>query len=155
MSSHTHYVKPSGSADNLFQRAVTWLTRHGVSVYGSRILRVQGRASGLWREVPVNPLVLDGRRYLVAPRGQTQWVRNLRAAGQGELRLGRSTETFTAVELPDGDKVQVLRHYLRRWGFEVGRFFDGVTAKAPDSELQRIAGRHPVFEITVTSSTHS
>ena len=91
---------------------------------GSRELRVRGRQSGEWRSTPVNPLALSGQRYLVAPRGTTQWVRNLRAAGAGELRSGRRIEPFRAVELADADKAPVLREYLRRWKWEVGQFFD-------------------------------
>jgi hypothetical protein len=59
-------------------------------------------------------------------------------------------ESFVAVEVPDQEKVDLLRHYLKRWAFEVGKFFDGVNAKASDKELRRIAPRHPVFEIIVT-----
>jgi hypothetical protein len=75
------------------------------------------------------------------------WVRNLRVAGQGELRVGRRTEAFRATELFDDDKVEVLRAYLKRWKAEVGVFFDGVSADAPDSEL-RIASNHPVFRLS-------
>ncbi|HVA53712.1 MAG TPA: nitroreductase/quinone reductase family protein, partial [Acidimicrobiales bacterium] len=78
------------------------MTRRGISVWGSRVLRVKGRTSGRWRSTPVNLLTLDGNRYLVAPRGETQWVRNLRATEAGELVLGRRVEVFRAVELPDG-----------------------------------------------------
>ena len=119
-----------------------------MSVWGSRVLRVKGRKSGLWRSTPVNVLTLDDARYLVAPRGETEWVRNFRAAGEGELVLGRRVERFTAEELGDDDKVAVLRAYLRRWKFEVGRFFGGVSADSSDAELRRIAPEHPVFRIT-------
>jgi hypothetical protein len=96
----------------------------------------------------VNLLTLEGERYLVAPRGETQWVRNLRAAGDGELRVGRRTEVFRATELADADKVGVLRAYLRRWKAEVGVFFDGVGPDASDADLRRIAPNHPVFRLT-------
>jgi len=139
-----HYEKPK-SADKIFNAAVGGLTRLGVSVWGSRVLRVQGRKSGLWRSNPVNLLTVDGQRYLVAPRGETEWVRNLRAAGGGELVVGRRVERFTADELGDDTKVEVLRAYLRRWKFEVGRFFGGVSADSPDDDLRRIAPEHPVF----------
>ena len=144
-----HYVPPKSRMELRMNGAVAWLTRHGVSLFGSRILRVRGRYSGLWREVPVNPLTLKDGRYLVAPRGHTQWVRNLRVAGEGQLRLGRRVQGFTAVEIADDEKVTVLREYLRRWKFEVGMFFDGVDAKASDEELLKIAPKHPVFRITV------
>jgi deazaflavin-dependent oxidoreductase (nitroreductase family) len=141
------YQRPGWFTVNVFNRAVAWLTRRGVSVWGSRILAVRGRTSGEWRTTPVNLLVVDGTRYLVAPRGHTQWVRNLRVAGEGELRLGRSVERFRAVELDDEAKPLLLRAYLRRWKMEVGVFFDGVSAGSPEDELQRIAPDHPVFRI--------
>jgi deazaflavin-dependent oxidoreductase (nitroreductase family) len=141
------YVKPK-SATNLFNDTVGRLTRLGVSVYGSRVLYVKGRASGEWRSTPVNPLRLaDGTRYLVAPRGNTQWVRNMRAAGGGELRIGRKVEPFTATEIADDAKPAILRAYLRKWKFEVGVFFDGVDAKAPEEKLREIAPGYPIFRI--------
>jgi hypothetical protein len=93
-------------------------------------------------------MVVDGERYLVAPRGTTQWVRNLRVAGEGELRLGRRVEPFRAEEVGDADKPDLLRAYLRRWKAEVGVFFEGVGATASDQELLQIAPNHPVFRIT-------
>jgi deazaflavin-dependent oxidoreductase (nitroreductase family) len=140
----------AGKGEAQFNRIVGWLTAHGISLYGSRILAVRGRKSGEWRTNPANPLTVDDHRYLVAPRGHTQWVRNLRVHGAGELRLGRKAEAFTAVEMADTDKVPVLREYLRKWGWEVGRFFEGVTATADDDTLRRIAPDFPVFEITIT-----
>ncbi len=142
-----HYKAPGWFTRNVFNRLVAFLTRRGLSVMGSRVLRVRGRTSGEWRSVPVNLLVLDGTRYLVAPRGHTQWVKNLRVAGEGELRVGRRVEPFAATEIPDEDKVDVLRAYLRRWKVEVGVFFDGVDADSPASEVRRIAPDHPVFRL--------
>lgn len=139
------YLEPGWFTRNVFNGAVAGLTRIGISVYGSRVLVVRGRTSGLPREVPVNLLTYDGNRYLVAPRGTTQWVRNLRAAGVGELRLGRRTESFSATEVAEDEKVPILRHYLKRWAWEVGAFFDGVGAKASDDELRRIGPDHPIF----------
>jgi len=146
------YKRPGWFTKHVFNRVVAASTRAGVSVWGSRMLRVRGRRTGEWRTTPVNLLTLEGRRYLVAPRGETQWVRNLRVAGQGELRVGRSVEAFRAVELADVDKLDVLRAYLKRWRAEVGVFFDGVGAKSPERELQRIAPAHPVFLIETTQS---
>jgi deazaflavin-dependent oxidoreductase (nitroreductase family) len=148
----TRYVRPATPAGRLFDRmgnsSVAALTRMGVSLYGSRVLYVRGRTSGQWRSTPVNPLSYGGHRYLVAPRGHTQWVRNLRAAGSGELRRGRKVERFTATEVPDQLKPEILRAYLRKWKFEVGVFFDGVGPQAPDARLAEIAPGYPVFEIT-------
>jgi F420H(2)-dependent quinone reductase len=144
----SRYIKPKTATD-FFNVAVARLTRMGISVYGSRVLWVRGRSSGEWRTTPVNPLTLrDGSRYLVAPRGTTQWVRNLRATGYaGELHVGRRVEPFVATEIADDDKPAILRAYLKRWKFEVGVFFDGVDAKAPDEKLREIAPGYPVFRI--------
>jgi deazaflavin-dependent oxidoreductase (nitroreductase family) len=145
------YIKPQ-SATNVFNIVVARLTRMGVSVYGSRVLYVKGRKSGEWRSTPVNPLPLDGTRYLVAPRGNTQWVRNLRAVGTGELRVGRRVEPFRATEIADDDKPEILRAYLKRWKWEVGVFFDGVDAKAPEEKLREIAPGYPIFHIEPATS---
>jgi deazaflavin-dependent oxidoreductase (nitroreductase family) len=141
------YRKPGWFTKHVFNAVVAGSTRVGLSVWGSRLLRVRGRKSGEWRTTPVNVLSLDGTRYLVAPRGETQWVRNLRAAGGGQLVLGRRVEPFRATEISDEDKLDVLRAYLRRWKAEVGVFFDGVSADSPEEELRRIAPDHPVFRI--------
>ena len=101
-----------------------------------------------WRQTPVNPLAFEGDRYLVAPRGNTQWVRNLRVSGKGRLVGGRRVEEFSATELPDAQKPALLRAYLEKWKWEVGAFFDGVGADASDAELLRIAPDHPVFRIS-------
>ncbi len=141
------YKRPGWFTKHVFNRLVAWLTRAGLSVWGSRILRVKGRTSGEWRETPVNVLTHEGQRFLVAPRGHTQWVRNLRVAGAGELRLGRRTEPFRATEVADEDKPAVLRAYLKRWKAEVGVFFGGVGAESSEEELRRIGPEHPVFHI--------
>lgn len=145
------YIAPKKATDT-FNRIVARLTKMGLSVWGSRELRVRGRTSGAWRTTPVNLLTHEGRTYLVAPRGTTQWVRNLRAAdGHGELRLGRNTDPFVATELADADKVDVLRAYLKRWKFEVGAFFDGIDASSTDEELLAIAPGYPVFAVAITA----
>jgi hypothetical protein len=89
-----HYRAPGWFSRNVFNRAVAFLTRHGVSVAGSPVLAVKGRTSGAWRTTPVNLLEHSGRRYLVSPRGEGQRVRNLRVVGTGELRVGQRTEVF-------------------------------------------------------------
>ena len=141
------YIKPDWFTRNVFNRVVQAMTRLGFSVWGSRILRVRGRKSGEWRSHPINLLTYEGAQYLVAPRGHTQWVRNIRASGEGELVLGRGVTRIRVVEIPDERKVPILRDYLRRWKFEVGMFFGGVSAESSDDDLMRIAPDHPVFRI--------
>jgi deazaflavin-dependent oxidoreductase (nitroreductase family) len=147
------YIVPSWFTRNVFNRAVAGLTRLGLSVWGSRVLEVRGRSSGEWRTTPVNLLSHEGQRYLVAPRGNTQWARNLRASGEGRLRLGRRAEPFTAVEIVDeGEKAPILRAYLRRWKAEVGVFFEGVGPDSSEEQLRAIAPKHPVFRLLDGSS---
>jgi deazaflavin-dependent oxidoreductase (nitroreductase family) len=141
------YVVPNLFTRNVFNRLVAGLTRLGISVWGSRVLEVRGRKSSQPRRLPVNVLTLEGTRYLVAPRGHTQWVRNLRVAGEGQLLLGRERERFVASEIPDTDKEPILRAYLRRWKWEVGQFFGGVDAASSSEELRGIAADHPIFRI--------
>ena len=142
-----HYQRPGWFTTNVFNRFVAALTRVGISVVGSRVLEVRGRTSGEPRRTPVNLLSFEGQRYLVAPRGNTQWVRNLRAGCEGRLLVGPRSEHFTATELSDDEKTPVLRAYLKRWKFEVGVFFDGVGPDSEEQELRRIAPRHPVFRL--------
>ena len=148
MTAERRYIEPGWFTRNVFNGVVGGLTRLGLSVWGSRELRVRGRSTGQWRSVPVNLLQHEGGRYLVAPRGETEWVRNLRSAKAGELRVGRKVEPFAATEVTDpGEKVAVLRGYLRRWKAEVGVFFGGVSAKSSDEELIAILDNHPVFRL--------
>jgi deazaflavin-dependent oxidoreductase (nitroreductase family) len=147
----THYRAPGWFTRNVFNRAVAGLTRLGISVMGSRVLETTGRTSGLPRRTPVNLLRLDGREYLVSPRGHGQWVRNVRAAGgRLTLLLGRRRQAYVARELAldDPATVTVLRAYLRKWKAEVGVFFEGVGPDSSDAELAAIAGKHPIFELT-------
>jgi len=142
-----HYKEPGWFTKNVFNRLVQGLTKLGVSVWGSRVLAVRGRKSGEWRTTPVNLLTVDGKEYLVAPRGQTDWVRNIRVARGGELRLGKKVQPFSAVELDDDAKVPLLRAYLKRWKAEVGIFFNGVGPDSTDEQVRAIAPDHPVFEV--------
>ncbi|WP_433395420.1 nitroreductase/quinone reductase family protein [Streptomyces sp. CA-146814] len=146
--SQTYYLRASASAQRL-NKAVGWLARHGISLMGSAELSVRGRTSGRTQRIPVNPHTHEGVQYLVSARGHSQWVRNMRAAGGGELRVGRRTRTFTAVEIADDERrAGILRSYLERWGWEVNQYFRGVTAKSTDAELLAACPDHPVFRIT-------
>ena len=144
---HFERKRPGWFTTHVFNRLIAALTGRGVSVLGSRVLEVEGRSSGQPRRTPVNLLELDGERYLVAPRGETQWARNLRASGEGRLLVGKRSESFTATELGDDEKAPVLRAYLKRWKFEVGVFFDGVGPDSSEDELRGSAPKHPVFRL--------
>jgi hypothetical protein len=146
--SANHYRKPGWFTKHVFNNIVKALTRLGVSVWGSRIIEVRGRKSGEPHRTAVNLLTLDSTEYLVAPRGITQWVRNLRAAdGHLAVILGRRREERVATEITGNDVVPVLRAYLKRWKAEVGVFFDGTSADSSDDELLAIAPKHPVFRL--------
>ena len=142
------YKRPGWFTRNVFNRLVSGLHRLGIGVQGSETLAVRGRKSGEMRTNPVNPFELEGRTYLLSPRGTTQWVRNLRAAGgEGELHSGRKVRRFHADEVPDADKLPLLRLYMDKWAWEVKGFL-GIDADAPDEELRRIAPDHPAFVLT-------
>ncbi|MFC8089776.1 nitroreductase/quinone reductase family protein [Streptomyces sp. NPDC057301] len=146
--SSPYYVK--GSPLNVrFNSVVGWLARHGFSIAGTAEMSVRGRKSGTMQRIPVNPHTCEGTQYLVSARGHSQWVRNMRAAGGGELRVGRKLRQFSAVEIPDEMKLPILRTYLEKWGWEVNQYFDGVTAKSSDEEIIAAAPDHPVFRIAV------
>ena len=146
MSGTSRYVKP-GKATDVFNEIVEALAKLGLSMRGSRVLSVRGRKSGEYRSTPVYLLEFEGERYLVAPRGETQWVRNLRVAGEGRLRVGRRVEEFVPVELRDDEKPALLRAYLKRWRFETGAFFDGVDHRAPEETLRGMAPGYPIFRV--------
>jgi deazaflavin-dependent oxidoreductase (nitroreductase family) len=150
--STTRYLRPGWVTTHLMNRAIRRLVRLGVGPWGARELRVVGRSSGQVRTTVVNVLSLDGADHLVAPRGHTQWVRNVRAAGGAEVRLGRHVTPVRAVELADGEKLPVLRAYLARWAFEVGQFFEGITADSSDAELAAIAPDFPVFRLEAVAA---
>jgi deazaflavin-dependent oxidoreductase (nitroreductase family) len=124
------YLKPGWLVSRVVNPMLMWL---GIVP----TLAVRGRTSGEWRTVPVNVVELAGQRYLVAPRGDTQWVRNLRDAGRGELRRRGRTEPFRSTELADAEKPRIIEAYLARWGYQVRPYFETL----PD------AADHPVFRI--------
>ncbi|HUE58502.1 MAG TPA: nitroreductase family deazaflavin-dependent oxidoreductase [Acidimicrobiales bacterium] len=147
----THYRRPGWFTQRVFNPIVAGLTKTGLSVKGSRVLEVRGRKTGQPRKVPVNLLEHFDELYLVAPRGETDWVRNVRAAdGRLSLILGRRRQEMIATELDDSEKVPILREYLRRWKSEVGMFFDGVGPDSSDTEIAAIANKHPVFRLAHT-----
>ncbi|MEU5168026.1 nitroreductase family deazaflavin-dependent oxidoreductase [Streptomyces mutomycini] len=146
-----YYLRANAFAQRM-NSVIGWLARHGVSLLGSAEMSVRGRKSGRMQRIPVNPHHHDGAQYLVSARGHSQWVRNMRAAGGGDLKVGRKVRTFTAVEIADDEqKARIVRAYLKRWGWEVNQYFQGVTARSTDAELLAACPDHPVFRITVES----
>jgi F420H(2)-dependent quinone reductase len=143
-----HYKRPDWVTRNVVNKLMMGLTRLGVSVRGSQVLEHRGRTTGELHHTPVNPLTIDGTEYLVAPRGETQWVRNLRHSG-GHIVLirGRRRRICTAAEVHVSERTPILRTYLRKWKFETGMFFDGLTPDSTDEEWAAAAEHHPVFEI--------
>jgi deazaflavin-dependent oxidoreductase (nitroreductase family) len=141
------YHKPDWFTRNVFNPAVAGLHKLGLSVQGSQTLAVRGRKSGEMRTNPVNPFELDGHTYLLAPRGTTQWVRNMRVAQAGELRRGRKVRRFTAKEVPDSEKLPLMRLYMDKWSWEVKGFL-GIDADASDEEIRRILPDHPAFVLS-------
>ena len=143
-----HYRKPGFFTQNVFNKTVALLNRMGFSLLGSRVLEVKGRKSGLPRQTPVNLLSLDGRQYLVSPRGESEWVRNVRAdGGRLDLLLGSKRTSYLGRELAGDEKVAVLRAYLKRWKAEVGVFFDGVGPDSTDEQISAAAPKHPAFQL--------
>lgn len=117
----------------------------GLNLQGAMVLTVHGRKSGEPRSVVVNPLELSGKMYLVSPRGQTQWVKNLHADNSLALHRGSNRSGYRAHEVTDADeKLDVLRAYLDRWSWQVKNLM-GVSKESSDDELRAIIGKHPVF----------
>jgi deazaflavin-dependent oxidoreductase (nitroreductase family) len=145
-ASAAHYRRPDWFTRRVMNRMLNLAMRLGISVWGSRTLEHVGRTSGVVYRTPVNPLMFEARQYLVSPRGETQWVRNVKAAdGRLILILGRRRLERTAVEIPVAERTPILRAYLQRWKFEVGMFFDGIGPDSTDEEFAAIAAKHPVF----------
>ena len=133
---------PGVPARALNRLVALWVGRLGLPAPRLRMLRVHGRRTGALQTTPVLVLNLRGFRYLVAPRGDTDWARNLRAAGWGELMKGRRVERVRATEVTGEERVAALAAYVRRFGWLTGRFFDASRAEGRDG-IRRIAGAPP------------
>ncbi len=140
------YEAPNAGA-RMFNAAIRRLADLGVSVQGSTAMRVRGRSSGQLRAVVVNLLTVDGRSYLVSPRGNTQWARNLRAAGEVELGPGRRSQRHRVVELGDEAKPELLKRYLDRWYWQVKGHIGGLTPTSDAEAMRAAAPMIPVFEV--------
>lgn len=151
MPAITHYNRP-GKGVHFFNGIVAWLADRGITLAGARTLEVRGRVSGNLQRIPVNPLRIGGRTYLIGARGQTQWARNVRAAGTCTLRGGRTATTYSVSEVEVADKPALLRPYLKRWGWEVASLMPvKISADSSEEELLAAGRVIPVFELRATS----
>jgi deazaflavin-dependent oxidoreductase (nitroreductase family) len=127
--------------------SIRWLAEFGISIAGTRALRVRGRKTGKARGAVVNVLTVDDVDYLVSPRGTTQWVRNVRAAGAVEMGPRWHRRRLRATEVADSAKPELLRRYLDRWYWEVKGHIAGLTPDCGDEQFQAAAPSIPVFAL--------
>ena len=147
---------PSFQKPNLleqtFNRLFGVLVGRGFGLSHNYLLQVQGRKTGRIYETPVNLLLVDGKRYLVAPRGNTQWVRNARSSGEIWLKKGRRRNRFQVKELPDEDKPRLLKLYLDQFHTTVRRYFP-VPAGSDPERFVPLSAQYPVFELEPLSAS--
>ncbi|OCB36005.1 hypothetical protein A5676_22945 [Mycobacterium malmoense] len=143
----TRYQEP-GRAARAANALIRWLAELGVSIAGTHALRVRGRTSGKMRAVVVNLLTVDGTDYLVSPRGNTQWARNVRAAGVVETGPRWRRRHARASEVADADKPELLRRYLDRWYWQVKDYISGLTPQSTEDQFRAVAPTIPVFALT-------
>jgi len=132
--------------ERLFNRAFGALVGLGLGLPHNYLVQVRGRKSGKLYSTPVDLLELNGKRYLVAPRGQTQWVRNAEAAGEVTLQKGRKRQRYRVRAIPDSGKPELLKAYLDRFKTTVQRYFP-VPAGSPAQSFVEVVGNYPVFEL--------
>jgi deazaflavin-dependent oxidoreductase (nitroreductase family) len=140
-----YFLKPS-AFERIANRAVGMLLRLGISLGNSYVLEVRGRRSGNLYSTPVSLLEYRNRRYLVAPRGETSWVRNARGTGEVSLVRRGVRERYSVREVPVEERPILLKEYLERFAFAVQRYFP-IPKGAPASSLAEIAARYPIFEL--------
>ncbi len=146
-----HEIKPT-SAERFFNRLMGFLVGYGLGPRYMRLLQVRGRKSGRIFTTPVNLVVLDGRRFLVAARGDTAWSLNARASGEVTLKRGANLDRCRVVEIPDVEKPPVLKVFLDTYASQVQRFFP-VKAGSPVEAFREMAPRAPVFELQSMSTS--
>jgi deazaflavin-dependent oxidoreductase (nitroreductase family) len=126
---------------------IGWLAEMGISLAGTKALRVRGRKTGKPRGVVVNVLRVDGVDYVVSPRGNTQWVRNVRAAGVVDIGPRWRRRRLRTTEVADPAKADLLKRYLDRWYWEVKGHIAGLTPDSGDDEIHAAAPSIPVFAL--------
>jgi len=139
--------KPPTAIEAIFNRVFAWFVGVGLAPAAFYVLEVRGRKSGRIYSTPVDMLLRGDRRYLVAPRGHTQWVRNAKASGTVTLRRGRVADRYVLREVEGHEKAEVLKAYLETFRRQVQRFFP-VPAGSPAQQFVPLADRYPVFELT-------
>src|SRR5271170_2176807 len=132
--------------ERIFNRAFGLMVRLGIRLSHNYLLQVRGRKTGRIYSAPVDVLDMNGRRFLVSGRGQTQWVRNALAAGQVVLAKGSRRMNFSVHAVPDDEKPPILKAYVERFKLTVQRYFP-IPAGSPLTDFERIAERYPVFEL--------
>ena len=140
------YQEPS-RLERAGNTVIRWLAELGISIAGTRALQVRGRKTGKPRSVVINLLVVDGVDYVVSPRGNTQWARNVRAAGVVETGSRWRRRQSTVSEVADDAKPEILRRYLARWYWQVKDYVGDLTPESGDAELRVAAARIPVFAL--------
>lgn len=145
MERKPEFRKPS-VGETIFNRLFGFLVGLGLGFSHNYLLLVRGRKSGRVYSTPIDLLELDGRKYLVAPRGRTQWVRNAEAAGEVVLKRGRSRQAYTVRAVSDAQKPRYLKAYLDRFRREVQRYFP-VAAASDEQAFASVAQDYPVFEL--------
>jgi deazaflavin-dependent oxidoreductase (nitroreductase family) len=138
--------RPPTSLERVFNRVYGFLVGLGVGFSHAYLLQVKGRKSGKIYSTPIDLLEMDGKRFLVAPRGRTQWVRNAEAAGEIMLKKGTARRRFRLRPIPDADKPPILKAYLDRFKKEVQRYFP-VTAGSPVESFRELVESYPAFEL--------
>jgi len=144
-SGMTAFRKPN-AIEGLFNRCFGFLVGMGLGPKYNYLLQVRGRKSGKLYSTPIDLLEIDSKRYLVAPRGRTQWVRNAEAAGEITLKRGRWRQSFRLRAVPDAEKPELLKAYLDRFKTAVQRYFP-VAAGSDAQAFAAIAANYPVFEL--------
>jgi len=133
-------------AERVFNRIFGFLVGLGLGFSYNYLLEVRGRKSGKLYSTPINLLELKGRRFLVAPRGRTQWVRNAEVAGEVTLKKGSSRAKFPLRPIPDAEKPEILKAYLDAFKREVQQYFP-VPAGSPPAAFAELTLSYPVFEL--------
>jgi len=146
MNTSLEAFRAPSTVERIFNRAYGFLVGLGLGFSYNYLLQVRGRKSGKIYSTPIDLLELNGRRYLVAPRGRRQWVRNAEAAGEVTLKRGRIQQRFRLRSLVDEEKPEVLKGYLDRFKREVQRYFPVPAGSSPEA-FRELVQSYPAFEL--------